>query len=411
MAKYKVGDKVKVGGHTATIVKILGTSASGEQMCGVKQDDNGWAYESLEGKMKAANASSKFQPGTKVFVRMYPYNKNDSRGGIGVIKKNRGNTMDVEIDGKTIEVDYRFLTPSPNAANADVVNGRHFSGPANDLADKIAKLVNKWMDAPESKKDDAFNRLNTEIRAASSLGGGVWAMRDGTIAIAPEKPRGAQRLTDYLKTLNSKECNTTIKSTNPIVANAIKACNGNNWTMADAKEWASSLSVIADKDYNDDWLKEGLDSFKRYGKQFTNLVGPSEAKKVEDAIRKGRAKDLPRLIGSMKPYKANGSLVNPVVANALDEKYKTISTPFGTFYNSKNATNADRNPESLANWKRILPKLKEFNNLAGWLKGEGAKLMNVARNFDDKKFHSIGYDIQSVCEWSERKSAEILKQA
>ena len=304
MAKYKVGDKVKVGGHTATIVKILGTSASGEQMYGVKQDDNGWAYESLEGKMKAANASSKFQPGTKVFVRMYPYNKNDSRGGIGVIKKNRGNTMDVEIDGKTIEVDYRFLTPSPNAATADVVNR-----------------------------------------------------------------------------------NTTIKSSNPVVANAIKACNGNNWTMADAKEWASSLSVIADKDYNDDWLKEGLDSFKRYGKQFANLVGPSEAKKVEDAIRKGRAKDLPRLIGSMKPYKANGSLVNAV------------------------ATNADRNPESLANWKRILPKLKEFNNLAGWLKGEGVKLMNVARNFDDKKFHSIGYDIQSVCEWSERKSAEILKQA
>ena len=376
MAKYKVGDKVKVGGHTATIVKILGTSASGEQMYGVKQDDNGWAYESLEGKMKAANASSKFQPGTKVFVRMYPYNKNDSRGAIGVIKKNRGNTMDVEIDGKTIEVDYRFLTPSPNAATADVVNR-----------------------------------------------------------------------------------NTTIKSSNPVVANAIKACNGNNWTMADAKEWASSLSVIADKDYNDDWLKEGLDSFKRYGKQFANLVGPSEAKKVEDAIRKGRAKDLPRLIGSMKPYKANGSLVNAVAKNAspvkpgerckwrngpfewkgvlvsgkpgnyivkdddgrqhvwhgnvyhLDEKYKTISTPFGTFYNSKNATNADRNPESLANWKRILPKLKEFNNLAGWLKGEGAKLMNVARNFDDKKFHSIGYDIQSVCEWSERKSAEILKQA
>lgn len=75
------------------------------------------------------------------------------------------------------------------------------------------------------------------------------------------------------------------------------------------------------------------------------------------------------------------------------------------------STNADVNPESLANWKRIFPKLKEFNNLAGWLKGEGSKLMNVARNFDDKKFHSIGYDIQSVCEWSERKSAEILKQA
>ena len=106
-----------------------------------------------------------------------------------------------------------------------------------------------------------------------------------------------------------------VKVQNSVVANAIKACNGNNWTMADAKEWASSLSVIADKDYNDDWLKEGLDSFKRYGKQFANLVGPSEAKKVEDAIRKGRAKDLPRLIGSMKPYKANGSLVNAVAAN------------------------------------------------------------------------------------------------
>ena len=106
-----------------------------------------------------------------------------------------------------------------------------------------------------------------------------------------------------------------VKVQNSVVANAIKACNGNNWTMADAKEWASSLSVIADKDYNDDWLKEGLDSFKRYGKQFANLVGPSEAKKVEDAIRKGRAKDLPRLIGSMKPYKANGSLVNAVATN------------------------------------------------------------------------------------------------
>ena len=273
MAKYKVGDKVKVGGHTATIVKILGTSASGEQMYGVKQDDNGWAYESLEGKMKAANASSKFQPGTKVFVRMYPYNKNDSRGGIGVIKKNRGNTMDVEIDGKTIEVDYRFLTPSPNAATADVVNR-----------------------------------------------------------------------------------NTTIKSSNPVVANAIKACNGNNWTMADAKEWASSLSVIADKDYNDDWLKEGLDSFKRYGKQFANLVGPSEAKKVEDAIRKGRAKDLPRLIGSMKPYKANGSLVN------ADEKYKTISTPFGTFYNSKNATNTGEKARAFyeAASKNVAAALREL---------------------------------------------------
>ena len=109
-----------------------------------------------------------------------------------------------------------------------------------------------------------------------------------------------------------------VKVQNSVVANAIKACNGNNWTMADAKEWASSLSVIADKDYNDDWLKEGLDSFKRYGKQFANLVGPSEAKKVEDAIRKGRAKDLPRLIGSMKPYKANGSLVNAVAKNAVD---------------------------------------------------------------------------------------------
>lgn len=53
-------------------------------------------------------------------------------------------------------------------------------------------------------------------------------MRDGTIAIAPEKPRGAQRLTDYLKTLNSEDRNTTIKSSNPIVANALKACNGYN---------------------------------------------------------------------------------------------------------------------------------------------------------------------------------------
>lgn len=374
MAKYKVGDKVKVGGHTATIVKILGTSASGEQMYGVKQDDNGWAYESLEGKMKAANASSKFQPGTKVFVRMYPYNKNDSRGAIGVIKKNRGNTMDVEIDGKTIEVDYRFLTPSPNAANADVVNGRHFSGPANDLADKIAKLVNKWMDAPESKKDDAFNRLNTEIRAASSLGGGVWAMRDGTIAIAPEKPRGAQRLTDYLKTLNSKECNTTIKSTNPIVANALKAKNA----------VATNASPV------------------KPGERCKWRNGPFEWKGVLVSGKPGNyiVKD-----DDGRQHVWHGNVYH------LDEKYKTISTPFGTFYNSKNATNADRNPESLANWKRILPKLKEFNNLAGWLKGEGAKLMNVARNFDDKKFHSIGYDIQSVCEWSERKSAEILKQA
>ena len=118
--------------------------------------------------------------------------------------------------------------------------------------------------------------------------------------------------------LKIRKASNAVTSKNPVVANAIKACNGNNWTMADAKEWASSLSVIADKDYNDDWLKEGLDSFKRYGKQFANLVGPSEAKKVEDAIRKGRAKDLPRLIGSMKPYKANGSLVNAVAKNAVD---------------------------------------------------------------------------------------------
>lgn len=131
--------------------------------------------------------------------------------------------------------------------------------------------------------------------------------------------------------------NSAITSTNPVVQNAIKACNGNNWTMADAKEWASSLSVIADKDYNDDWLKEGLDSFKRYGKQFANLVGPSEAKKVEDTIRKGRAKDLPRLIGSMKPYKANGSLVNAVAKNAAISDEKELLSLVGTEMNQARA--------------------------------------------------------------------------
>ena len=176
MAKYKVGDKVKVGGHTATIVKILGTSASGEQMYGVKQDDNGWAYESLEGKMKAA-ANAKFKVGQKV-ARV-------SDGKVGVIQEAYADgTYAVHVDGEANP--NKMPENRIRAVNADVVNGRHFSGPANDLADKIVKLVNKWLDAPKSKKDDAFNRLNTEIRAASSLGGGVWAMRDGTIAIAPE---------------------------------------------------------------------------------------------------------------------------------------------------------------------------------------------------------------------------------
>lgn len=87
---------------------------------------------------------------------------------------------------------------------------------------------------------------------------------------------------------------------------------------------------------------------------------------------------------------------NPVVQNAL------VTTGV--------ARNADGDPESLVNWKRIYPKLKEFNSIAGWLKGEGVKLMNVARNFDDKKFHSVGNDVQSVCEWAERKSAEILNR-
>ena len=217
MAKYKVGDKVKVGGHTATIVKILGTSASGEQMYGVKQDDNGWAYESLEGKMKAANAS--FKPGMKV------WKQGTGKYFVGEVVKVEGDGISVKWPNGTTENIGSFQMRNIHAMNADVANGRHFSDPANDLADKIVKLVNKWLDAPKSKKDDAFNRLNTEIRAASSLGGGVWAMRDGTIAIAPEKPRGAQRLTDYLKTLNSKEFNTTIKSSNPVVANALKAKN------------------------------------------------------------------------------------------------------------------------------------------------------------------------------------------
>ena len=88
---------------------------------------------------------------------------------------------------------------------------------------------------------------------------------------------------------------------------------------------------------------------------------------------------------------------NPVVANALAARNGV-------------ARNADGDPESLVNWKRIYPKLKEFNSIAGWLKGEGVKLMNVARNFDDKKFHSVGNDVQSVCEWAERKSAEILNR-
>ena len=346
MAKYKVGDKVKVGGHTATIVKIIGTSASGEQMYGVKQDDNGWAYESLEGKMKAA-ANAKFKVGQKV-ARV-------SDGKVGVIQE----------------------------AYADGTYAVHVDGEANP---------NKM---PENR-----------IRAVNS----------------------------------------SIKSTNPIVSNAIKACNeyheyipkgwkrdsnyGNfkkgDYVLLERKIY----KIVDDFKYSDEVPVQPLHGGKteirdllhavRIVKNAFTIASNSEveitlryASRAQSAMR-----DAVRAVSGAKI-----SSTNTIECRSRDDAEEVVDIlkmnagiPDGEVWinsrpGKKVATNADGNPESLANWKRIFPKLREFNNLAGWLKGEGSKLMNVARNFDDKKFHSIGYDIQSVCEWSERKSAEILKQA
>lgn len=174
MAKYKVGDKVKVGGHTATIVKILGTSASGEQMYGVKQDDNGWAYESLEGKMKAT-ANAKFKVGQKV-ARV-------SDGKVGVIQEAYADgTYAVHVDGES----------NPNKMPENrirAVNAKFKAG------DRVKVLGSEWKGTFVIEDDG----------------------RDGTYRL-----KGTEEWVDGGKL---KIANSAIKSSNPIVANAIKACN------------------------------------------------------------------------------------------------------------------------------------------------------------------------------------------
>lgn len=271
MAKYKVGDKVKVGGHTATIVKILGTSASGEQMYGVKQDDNGWAYESLEGKMKAA-ANAKFKVGQKV-ARV-------SDGKVGVIQEAYADgTYAVHVDGEANP--NKMPENRIRAVNADVCN----------LAPSVIKARDKVKAMSDS---DAKKRL-TELVAKYKSGGSMPS------ALGAELDYLCERFGKNLDEL-ARNSTAAIKSTNPIVANALKAKNA----------VATNASPV------------------KPGERCKWRNGPFEWKGVLVSGKPGNyiVKD-----DDGRQHVWHGNVYH------LDEKYQTISTPFGTIYNSKNATN------------------------------------------------------------------------
>lgn len=314
MAKYKVGDKVKVGGHTATIVKILGTSASGEQMYGVKQDDNGWAYESLDGKMKAA-ANAKFKVGQKV-ARV-------SDGKVGVIQE----------------------------AYADGTYAVHVDGEANP---------NKM---PENR-----------IRAVNS----------------------------------------SIKSTNPIVSNAIKACNeyheyipkgwkrdsnyGNfkkgDYVLLDRKIY----KIVDDFKYSDEVPVQPLHGGKTEIRDLLHAVGIVKNSYV--ATNASPVKPGERCKWRNGPFEWKGVLVSGKPGNYivndddgrqhvwhgnvyhLDEKYQTISTPFGTFYNGKIAKNSETTPDSILKLEgksgdlyiKVIKTLQEYVNSLTSLNAECVRL-------------------------------------
>lgn len=81
-------------------------------------------------------------------------------------------------------------------------NGPHFHGDLDALAEKIVKAVQKYIDAKsEDAKRKAMTEINTLGRTASSLAGGAWVMRDGSVALVDKQPRGATRLMDFVKSL------------------------------------------------------------------------------------------------------------------------------------------------------------------------------------------------------------------
>lgn len=110
------------------------------------------------------------------------------------------------------------VSTNPIVCNAMAsMNGIHFSGGGNALAEKIVLAVQKYIDAKtDSAKDSALAKVNELSRAASTLAGGAWVMRDGSVALTDKQPRGATRLTDFI----------SLVSTNSVVANAVIAKNG-----------------------------------------------------------------------------------------------------------------------------------------------------------------------------------------
>ena len=96
-----------------------------------------------------------------------------------------------------------MTSTNPIVCNAlAAMNGRHFSGSGDALAEKIAVAVQQYIDAKtKSAKDRALSKVNELSRTASSLAGGAWVMRDGSVALTDKQPRGATRLMDFVRQL------------------------------------------------------------------------------------------------------------------------------------------------------------------------------------------------------------------
>lgn len=210
-AKFKVGDKVtgSRGGTYPTsndygvVVKL---TPDGNYVT-VKSGKYGRDIDYHESELHLANTAlnAKFKIGDYVKWGNSGWHtiseiKETSKGPMYALKAHGRSFYPVSEDD--IEFMRKKYGTSPIGNSAVAKNGPHFHGGGDALAEKIVKAVQKYIDA---KSEDAKRKAMTEIttlgRTASSLAGGAWVMRDGSVALVDKQPRGATRLMDFVKSL------------------------------------------------------------------------------------------------------------------------------------------------------------------------------------------------------------------
>ena len=92
------------------------------------------------------------------------------------------------------------------ALNAMAKNAQHFHGDLDAKAETIVQLYNK-LTGDKIKDKVIKDKITVILRGLSSLGTKAWIMRDGSVAITPEQPRGAKPFVELLNSETPKPLN------------------------------------------------------------------------------------------------------------------------------------------------------------------------------------------------------------